>query len=68
MVGMRRVDARHRRRDRAVVEEPQVVVPALDEGRVGLGDVDAAAEEVREDAVAVPGPVPFEPPGEAPEQ
>jgi len=64
----RSVDAMHRRRDRSVVEETKVLVPALRQQGVGLGDVDAAAEEVREHAVHVPWAVPFEPAGKSIEE
>ncbi len=62
------VDRRHRRADRAVVEQPQVAVAAALEQLVGLADVDLAAEEVGEDAAVVPGRVVLEVVGEALEQ
>ena len=62
------LDRRHLPADRAVVEQPQVVVAALAEQRVGLVDVDLAAEEVGEDAAVVPGRVVLEPPLEVLEQ
>ena len=62
------LDGRHRPPDRAVVEQPQVVVAALAQQRVGLLDVDLAAEEVGEDAAVVPGRVVLEPPFEVLEE
>ncbi len=62
------VDPLDRARDRAVVEEAQVLVAVLAQQLVGLVDVDTAAEQVREDALVVPRRVPFEQRGEAIEQ
>ena len=62
------LDGRHRPADRAVVEQPQVVVAVLAEQRVGLVDVDLAAEEVGEDAAVVPGRVVLQPPFEVLEE
>ncbi len=62
------VDRRHRGADRTVVEQPQVIVAALAEQPVGLGDVDLAAEQVGEDAAVVPGVVVLEVLREALEQ
>ena len=55
------LDRRHRRADRAVVEQPQVAGAVRGEQLVRLIDVDLAAEEVREDAAGVPGRVVLEP-------
>ena len=62
------LDRRHRLADRAVVEQPQVVVAVLAEQGVGLVDVDLAAEEVGEQAAVVPGLVVLEPAGEVVEE
>ena len=59
---------RHLAADRAVVEQAQVAVAVGLEQRVGLVDVDLAAEEVGEDAAVVPGGVVLEPPLEALEE
>ena len=62
------VKSLHRPGDRAVVEKPEVVVAVLGEQRVGLGDLDPAAKQMREHAVVVPGAVPLEPALEALEE
>ena len=62
------LDSLHRAADRAVVEEAQVVVAALAQQLVGLGDVDPAAHQQRELAARVPGRVPLQPAREALEE
>jgi hypothetical protein len=59
------LDLRHRRRDRAVVEQPQIVVPLRLQQPVCLADVDQAAEEVRVLTARVPGLVVLQPSREA---
>src|SRR3954465_11974710 len=60
VIGVNDVDALHRPRDCAVVEKPKIVVAFLGKQGVRRGDVDVAAEEVRELAPGVPGCVPLE--------
>ena len=62
------LDGRHRAADGAVVEQAQVVVPVLAEQRVGLVDVDLAAEQMGEDPAGVPGGVVLQPPFEVLEE
>src|SRR5215213_335103 len=66
--GSAALDGRHRPADRTVVEQPQVLVAALVQQRVGLLDIDLAAEEVGEDAAVVPGRVVLEAPLEVLEE
>ena len=62
------VQSLHRARDRAVVEEAQVLVAALCQEPVGRLDVHLAPEEMRELAIVVPWVVPLEAPGKALEE